>query len=85
MTVHTRSLKEIAILNKDLVLGDPPPPLMFKDHTFALFNFGTHPLWLKPLGEKTLMFCPENSWKLFVLKVCFEEKTLTIICYEGYL
>ena len=31
-------------LNKDLVLGDPLPPLMVKDHTFALFNFGTLPL-----------------------------------------
>ena len=33
MTVHIRNLKEIAILNKDLVLGDPP--LMVKDRTYA--------------------------------------------------
>ena len=31
-------------LNKDLVLGDPLPPSMVKDNTFALFNFGTLPL-----------------------------------------
>ena len=29
-------------LNKDLVLCDSPPS-MVKDHTFALFNFGTLP------------------------------------------
>ena len=32
------------VLNKDLVLGDPLPPSMVKDDTFALFNFGTLPL-----------------------------------------
>ena len=42
MAVHIRNLKELANLNKDLVLGGPP--LMVKDHTFALFNFGTLPI-----------------------------------------
>ena len=44
MAVHIRNLKEIAKLDKDLVLGDPPATLMVKDLTFALFNFGTLPL-----------------------------------------
>ena len=45
-SVHIRNLKEIANLNKDLVLGDPPPPsLMVKYHTFPFFlNFETLPL-----------------------------------------
>ena len=30
-------------LKKDLVLGETPSPLMVKDHTFALFYFGTLP------------------------------------------
>ena len=36
MAVHTRSFLEIANLNK-----------IVKDHTFALFNFGTLPLVIK--------------------------------------
>ena len=43
MTLHTRNLKEIAILNKDLVLGDPP--LMVKKHTFDFLIFGPFPNW----------------------------------------
>ena len=43
MAVHIRNLKEIANPNKDLVLGDPYPPSLVKDRTFALFNFGTLP------------------------------------------
>ena len=38
-------------LNKDLVLGDPLPPLMVKDHNFALFKFGPFP---KKLSAYTL-------------------------------
>ena len=41
-------------LNKDLVLGDPIPPSMVKDHTFALFNFGTLPLVHNVLTNKTM-------------------------------
>ena len=43
MTVHTRSLKEIAIMNKDLVLGDPPPPRWSKTILSRFLIFGPFP------------------------------------------
>ena len=78
MTVHTRSLKEIAILNKNLVLGDlPPPPSMVKDHTFALFNFWTLPLGNKSIGKKRNLEEEKNCRREQFLK-----KSLSLVDYQ---
>ena len=42
-------------LNKGLLGDHSPPPSMVKDHTFALFNFGTLPL------EKFFVWGPLES------------------------
>ena len=89
MTVHTRSLKEIAILNKDLVLGGPPP-LMDKDHTFAIFNFWTLPLAKQGFQSTTLldqsfekMLAEMKEWKKEALKDENPEALLFYFCGHG--